>query len=67
MLPQVSARAFAPRPDKKGQEAGEVGIEGTTIEQPEPVREQCHLHAPCTIPQVLASSSSLKSCYQACP
>jgi hypothetical protein len=37
MLPQVSARAFAPRPDNKGQEAGEVGIEGTTIEQPEPV------------------------------
>lgn len=36
-LPQVSARAFAPRPDKKGQEAGEVGIEGTTIEEAEPV------------------------------
>ena len=47
-LPQVSARAFAPRPDKKGQEAGEVGIEGTTIEQPEPVSQQCDLHAPGT-------------------
>ena len=48
MLPQVSARAFAPRPDKKGQEAGEVGIEGTTIEEAEPVSSEqwtaCHYH-----------------------
>lgn len=37
---QVSARAFVERPDKKGQQAGEVGIEGTTIEEPERVRIQ---------------------------
>lgn len=35
---QVSARAFVERPDKKGQQAGEVGIEGTTIEEPDKVR-----------------------------
>jgi hypothetical protein len=35
---KVSPRAFAERPDKKGQEAGEVGIEGTTIQAAEPVR-----------------------------
>lgn len=35
---QVSARAFVERPDKKGEQAGEVGIEGTTIEQPDKVR-----------------------------
>lgn len=63
--PQVSARAFAPRPDKKGQEAGEVGIEGTTIEQPEPVSEQCVLHAPSNIEQALAPCSSEESCCRA--
>lgn len=32
LIRKVSARAFTPRPDKKGEAAGEVGIEGTTIE-----------------------------------
>lgn len=37
LIRKVSARAFAERPDKKGQAAGEVGIEGTTIEEPDAV------------------------------
>ncbi len=37
LIRKVSARAFAERPDKKGQAAGEVGIEGTTIEEPDVV------------------------------
>lgn len=32
LIRKVSPRAFAERADKKGQSAGEVGIEGTTIE-----------------------------------
>ena len=31
---KVSPRAFAEQPNKKGQAAGEVGIEGTAIEAP---------------------------------
>ena len=34
---KVSPRAFKEQPGKKGQEAGEVGIEGTTIEHPDEV------------------------------
>lgn len=34
LIRKVSPRAFVPRPDKKGQNTGEVGIEGTTIEAP---------------------------------
>lgn len=32
LIRKVSPRAFVPRPEKKGEAAGEVGIEGTTIE-----------------------------------
>lgn len=32
LIRKVSPRAFVPRPEKKGETAGEVGIEGTTIE-----------------------------------
>ena len=35
---KVSPRAFVEQPGKKGQAAGEVGIEGTTIEAPDAVR-----------------------------
>jgi hypothetical protein len=34
LIRKVSSRAFVERPDKKGENAGEVGIEGTTIEAP---------------------------------
>ena len=37
---QVSPRAFVEKPDKKGEKAGEVGIEGTTIEQPDKARDR---------------------------
>ena len=37
LIRKVSPRAFVERPDKKGQNAGEVGIEGTTIEAPDEV------------------------------
>lgn len=40
LIRKVSPRAFVPRPDKKGQNTGEVGIEGTTIEAPAEVRYQ---------------------------
>ena len=40
LIRKVSPRAFVPRPDKKGQNTGEVGIEGTTIEAPAEVRNQ---------------------------
>ena len=59
LLRKVSPRAFTPRPDKKGEAAGEVGIEGTTIEAapevpppppPPPPRAdhacEVHLHNP---------------------
>lgn len=32
---KVSPRAFVPKPDRKGDAAGEIGIEGTAIEEPE--------------------------------
>lgn len=35
---KVSPRAFVDQPHKKGQAAGEVGIEGTAIEAPVEVR-----------------------------
>ena len=38
LIRKVSPRAFVERPDKKGQNTGEVGIEGTTIEAPAEVR-----------------------------
>ena len=37
LIRKVSPRAFVEQPNKKGQNAGEVGIEGTTIEQPDEV------------------------------
>ena len=37
LIRKVSPRAFVERPEKKGQNAGEVGIEGTTIEAPDEV------------------------------
>ena len=37
---KVSARAFAEVPGKKGEKAGEVGIEGTTIQAPDAVRSR---------------------------
>ena len=36
----MSPRAFVEKPDKKGEKAGEVGIEGTTIEQPDKARHK---------------------------
>lgn len=38
LIRKVSPRAFMERPEKKGQNTGEVGIEGTTIEAPAEVR-----------------------------
>ncbi len=37
LIRKVSPRAFVEQPNKKGQNAGEVGIEGTTIEAPDEV------------------------------
>ena len=38
---KVSARAFAEAPGKGGDKAGEVGIEGTTIQAPDAVSFPC--------------------------
>ncbi len=38
---KVSPRAFVDQSNKKGQNAGEVGIEGTTIQAADAVRVPC--------------------------
>jgi hypothetical protein len=47
LIRKVSPRAFVERPDKKGQNAGEVGIEGTTIEAPDEVTAPL-VEGPCS-------------------
>ena len=50
---KVSPRAFRERPGVKGQAAGEIGIEGTTIEHPIEVLPLPDPHSKLTSPLLL--------------